>query len=148
MSRSGRYELLSDFELGCMIEDNFKVLTDEGVEVPLCLGDSELHTLYSMFRRKKKANHDCIRFNNTVLDTNNFEENNSDVFTVKNVYYDYKDLEECETGTLVERVLRQIFVSKQGGSELYFRDFLERLGACFLRQNKHKFIYMLWGGGK
>ena len=111
---SNYYKLLDEFTLKCLIEKDFTTLLPDGSEIPICLTDSESHNLLSLFTNVQKADSDCISFRNCVLNTATWQEVNSDVFTVKNVYYDYKDLEECETGTLVEKVLRMIFVSKQG----------------------------------
>ena len=146
----GRYVLFNHFDLGVLIERDSHPIYDEtqNKDIPLCLPDNDLKTIFGMFRRKQKPQNDLICFSNCVFDTRTFTKTTGNSFTTKNIHYNYIALCDCEKDTLVERVLKMIFIPKNNPNNNHaFMDFLQRLGACFLRQNKHKFIYMLTGSG-
>lgn len=141
------YDLLTPFILGCLIEKDFEFILDDGFCLDACLGDNELNTLFQMFRVVEETDNDAICFKNCVINTSNWKEVSLNTFTTKKIKYNYIPLEECKENTFLERVLREILIPKNSSDESVFIDFLQRVGASFLRQNKHKFIYMLTGSG-
>lgn len=142
-----RYEILTEFLLGQLLEQDFEYMVDDGQTLPACLLDHEVHTLFQIFRQTQNPHNECINFKNVTFNFNNYQIEEDSTFTIKNNNFNLLEVEGCVENTLIEKTLREIFVNKKTGDESLFYDFLQRLGASFLSQNKHKFIYMLTGSG-
>lgn len=133
-----KYELINILRFGHLLE----------TEHNLTLSDTDLNNIYKMFRNVQQPNNDAIAFNNCVLDTTDFKKLPLDVFTVKQLPYDYKPLNECEKGTLIEETLKKILIpANDPENTVLYEDFLQRVGASFKRENIHKIINFYNGSG-
>lgn len=142
-----RYEILTEFLLGQLLERDFDYMIEDGQTLPACLLDHEVHTLFQIFRQTKNPNKECINFKNLTFNFNTYQIEEDTTFTIKNNNFNLLEVEDCVENTLVEKTLKEIFINKKNKDESLFYDFLQRLGASFLSQNKHKFIYMMTGSG-
>ena len=135
-----KYELLDKdgLTLGYLLQKDFNIT----------LVNKDITTLYGLFRIPKEPNHDAIAFNNMVLDTDTWQKLPRDTFTVKSINYDYLEPGQTKKGTLTEKTIKEIFIPANAPDNTqYYKDFLQRLGASFKKENKHKFIYLLSGSG-
>lgn len=140
-----KYENLTTNSYGLILRDNFN----------MHLFDNELDKMLQIVRRTVKPNADYINFDNGLVNTADKFKMTSDhkaVYTVKNLsynFYDYKNEPgRWQETTLIEKTLRQLLIpGKEPNNEKLYIDFLQRLGASFLRENIHKKATLYLGDG-
>ena len=139
-NESNEWVLLDANLLGILIEKQYKIR----------LADDGLKTLLQLFRNAKKPNNDAIRFNNCVLDTKTWERLNITTFTKKRIEFDYQPFENLKDKpiTLMEQELKRILIPANKPSDtVIYKDFLQRVGAAFLKDNIYKFMILYYGEG-
>ena len=119
------------------------------------LFDNDLNKILQLCRDMETPNNNVINFNNVCLNVEDIKEfktvSDKKVFTLKNIpynYYNYQEHKNHWNNTLIEETLKKILIPANTPSEdgLYI-DFLQRLGASFNRNNKHKLINLYTGTG-